>query len=53
MKVDMTSINVQLSAAFNLDAAEVEAEILMLQSDIHFKNPSRKTKLLVPYGQKK
>ena len=37
MEVDMRCIAEQLSAAFNLDAGEVEMEILTLQSDIHLK----------------
>ncbi len=39
MQADMTCIAEQLSAAFNLDAGEVEMEILTLQSNIQLKAP--------------
>lgn len=37
MHVDMTSTAEQLSALFNLDAGQVEIEILTLQNDLHLK----------------
>lgn len=37
MQVDMTCIAGQLSATFNLDAGQVEFEILMLENDLHLK----------------
>ena len=37
MQVDMTCTAEQLSALFNLDAGQVEIEILTLQNDLHLK----------------
>ncbi|KAF3833235.1 hypothetical protein F7725_026900 [Dissostichus mawsoni] len=37
MQVDLTCIAEQLSATFNVDAGQVEIEILTLQNDLHLK----------------
>ena len=38
MQVDMTCIAEQLSAMFNLNAGQVEIEIVKLQNDLHLKS---------------
>ena len=40
MQVDMTCIAEQRTAMFNLDAGQVEIEIVTLQNDLHLKHIS-------------
>lgn len=53
MYVDMTSTAQQLSGLFNLDAGQVEIEILILQNDLHLKAHQCATNFWCPVDKEK